>query len=59
VYANNYNWLTNTLKNVSVGTYNLYLYGKHTDDSGYTAGGTLFDVSANGMDYGVEGTTNE
>ena len=58
-YANNYTTgVTNTLKNVPAGTYNLYLYGKDGDNSPGANNGTLFTVSVGGVSYGSQSTAN-
>ena len=44
-YASYYSTVTNTLNNVSAGTYDLYLYGKNGDQGGaYSGDGTIFTV---------------
>ncbi|HVU27572.1 MAG TPA: carbohydrate-binding protein [Verrucomicrobiae bacterium] len=49
-----------TLNNVPAGIYNLYLYGKNSNDSGGDNGdrGTTFTVSVGGTSYGTQSTIN-
>ncbi len=58
VYENNGSIITENINNVPAGTYDLYLFGKNSDDSGNGNRGTTFMVSIGGTTYGTQSTVN-
>ena len=56
-FVNNDSIISETIKNVPAGIYQLYLYGKN-DDMDYADRGTVFTVSVDGKSYGTKSTVN-